>query len=137
MFTEERIENTGSSNGLGLQQSSAHTDDIPTANARAAAEATLVNPFSDMTTEDLVNAGEKFAEEKGLEYLSEQFKVAALLARIAISDDPRGFEKLDISEDDKMLLNMELDHKWDQPKELYFLVIMCSVAAAVQGVSSL
>ena len=135
VFTEEHFENAGTSNELGSPVFTIH--EIPTAKARAAAEATLVNPFANMTTKELVNAGEKFAQEKGLDHLKEQFKDAALLARIAISEDPRGFENLDISEEDKLLLHMELDRKWKQPKELYFLVIMCSVAAAVQGVSSL
>ncbi|KAF8515582.1 hypothetical protein JB92DRAFT_63598 [Gautieria morchelliformis] len=136
IFTEKRIENVqGSQDGFQASQSTIH---IPTAKAkekkaRAAAEATLVNPFANMTTEDLVEAGEKFAKSHGLEHLSEQFKVAALLARIAISEDLRGFEQLDISEGDKLLLNRELDHRWRQPRELYFLVLMCSVAAAVQG----
>lgn len=130
MFSEERIEIANPSH----KESSV---DIPTAQARAAAEATLVNPFANMTTEDLVNAGKRFAEDKGLGHLTEQFKVAALLARIAISEDPRGFQELDIPEKDKMILHDELDHRWKQKKELYFLVVMCSVAAAVQGVSSL
>lgn len=128
-FVEEHIENINRSQSPGSQES------IPTPHARANAEATLVNPFANMTTEDLMDAGEKFAKDWGMEYLKEQFKIAALLARIAISENPRGFEELDIPERDKLILNMELDHKWRQPRELYFLVIMCSVAAAVQGVS--
>jgi hypothetical protein len=134
-FTEERVENAqGPQDGFQASQSTIH---IPTAKDRAAAEATLVNPFANMTAEDLIKAGGEFARKHGLDHLSEQFKVAALLAHIAISEDPRGFEQLDIAESDKLLLNMELDHKWRQPKELYFLVLMCSVAAAVQGVSAL
>lgn len=128
-FNEERIENINRFQGPDSQES------IPTPHARANAEATLVNPFANMTTEDLMDSGEKFAKDWGMEYLTEQFKIAALLARIAISENPRGFEELDIPERDKLILNMELDHKWRQPRELYFLVIMCSIAAAVQGVS--
>ncbi|KAF8591747.1 hypothetical protein K439DRAFT_1650648 [Ramaria rubella] len=100
---------------------------------RTTVEAKILNPFANMTTEELVDAGQRFAKEHGLGYLSEQFKVAAQLARIAISDDPRGFTNLEITEEDKMLLTMELERRWSQPKELYFLVIMCSMAAAVQG----
>lgn len=40
-----------------------------------------------------------------------------------------------LDEEDKAIFRHEITHRWDQPKELYFLVILCSLAAAVQGVS--
>jgi hypothetical protein len=107
---------------------------ISTARDRAV-EAKLLNPFAGMTTQNMVDAGERFAKEHDLSHLSEQFKKAALLARLAISENPYGFEEMDLSEEDKMYLRRELEHKWDQPRELYYLVILCSIAAAVQGVS--
>lgn len=48
------------------------------------------------------------------------------------------FELLDqLSEEDKEILRRETTHRWHQPKTLYALVFLCSMAAAVQGVRSL
>lgn len=42
------------------------------------------------------------------------------------------FEQL--SEEEKLILRRETTHRWHQPYTLYFLVVLCSMAAAVQGV---
>lgn len=42
-----------------------------------------------------------------------------------------------LSEEDKIILRRETTHRWHQPKTLYALVVLCSMAAAVQGVRSL
>lgn len=48
------------------------------------------------------------------------------------------FETFDqLSEGDKNLLRRETTHRWDQPKTLFALSILCSLAAAVQGVRRL
>lgn len=39
-----------------------------------------------------------------------------------------------LSEEDKIILRRETTHRWHQPKTLYALVVLCSMAAAVQGV---
>lgn len=39
-----------------------------------------------------------------------------------------------LSEEDKEILRRETTHRWHQPLTLYSLVILCSMAAAVQGV---
>jgi hypothetical protein len=38
-----------------------------------------------------------------------------------------------LTEEDKAIFRREYARKWDQPKTLYSTVILCSVAAAVQG----
>lgn len=38
-----------------------------------------------------------------------------------------------LNEEDKNFLRRETSHRWDQPKTLYGLVFLCSMAAAVQG----
>jgi hypothetical protein len=44
------------------------------------------------------------------------------------------FESLtQLSDQDKAELRREQTHRWDQPKTLYYLVVLCSLAAAVQG----
>lgn len=47
------------------------------------------------------------------------------------------FESLDqLDEADKEALRREVTHKWHQPRELYYMVALCSMAACVQGVGS-
>lgn len=91
--------------------------------------ALLVNPLSGFTDEELDAQGREFAKRHELGYLEEEFAKGAIIAR-----DPTIFEELPmLSAEDKNTLRMEITHKWRQPKDLYFLVIACSMAAAVQG----
>ena len=91
----------------------------------------LANPLAGRSREQLMAEGETFANKFGMEDLTEEFQKGAVLAQ-----DPSAFESLSIlSKEDKDSLRMEVEHKWSQPLRLYLLVICCSVAAAVQGVS--
>src|SRR5258707_809952 len=50
------------------------------------------------------------------------------------SNTPAAFEEYDqLSEEDKAVLRRENTHRWAQPLSLYSLVVLCSMAAAVQG----
>lgn len=92
--------------------------------------AKLANPLAGWSHEQLMNGGKQFAESHGLEELVEVFQKGALVAQ-----DPLAFEDLPmLDDDDRYILRREVTHKWDQPKTLYYLVILCSLAAAVQGV---
>jgi MFS family permease len=45
-----------------------------------------------------------------------------------------GFDSLSqLTPEEKAELQREQTHRWDQPKTLYYLVALCSMAAAVQG----
>ncbi|KAF8586667.1 hypothetical protein K439DRAFT_1652487 [Ramaria rubella] len=91
--------------------------------------ARLVNPLTGFSHEELSAQGEEFAKRYELGHLSEVFSKGAIVAQ-----DPTAFESLPmLSEEDKIILRREITHKWDQPRELYYLVIVCSMAAAVQG----
>jgi hypothetical protein len=93
--------------------------------------AKLANPLAGRSHERLMTEGEAFARKFDLQDLTDEFRKGAVVAQ-----DPLGFESLSmLSEDDKASLRREIEHKWDQPLRLYLLVICCSVAAAVQGVS--
>jgi hypothetical protein len=93
----------------------------------------LANPLAGRSHERLMAEGEAFAKNFGMEDLTDEFRKGAVVAQ-----DPLAFESLGmLSEDDKINLRREIEHKWDQPIRLYLLVICCSVAAAVQGVSTL
>lgn len=113
----------------------------------------LANPLAGLSHEQVEEDAERFAKDNGLAHLSETFRKAALVAQdssgtlqllslSAVSSNfsnafaPRaGFESLSqLTEEDKEVFRHEITHKWDQPKMLYFLVGLCSLAAAVQGV---
>jgi hypothetical protein len=50
-----------------------------------------------------------------------------------VAQNPSGFEKLEILDDaDREVLRRETTHKWSHPRALYYSIILCSVAAAVQ-----
>ncbi|KAF5351753.1 hypothetical protein D9756_007419 [Leucocoprinus leucothites] len=91
--------------------------------------AKLANPLAGLSQDQLIKDGEAFALKHGLEDVTELFSKGALVAQ-----DPLAFAKLPLlTETDKQALHDEISNKWRQPKMLYYLVILCSVAAAVQG----
>lgn len=51
-----------------------------------------------------------------------------------VAQNPDGFEDIpDLTEEDKVFLRDERDHKWRHPKPLYYTIIISSLAAAIQG----
>ena len=101
----------------------------PSVPARDNVNAKLANPLAGLLLEELLDRGESYARENDMEDLVEDFRRAAVLAQ-----DPMGFDRHKMfSEEEKAVLREEYTNKWKQPWELYFMVIMCSVAAAVQG----
>ncbi|KAF5370870.1 hypothetical protein D9758_002077 [Tetrapyrgos nigripes] len=100
-----------------------HTPEVTDLNIK------LANPLAGLSHEQLMDDGKQFAESHGLSDLTLEFQKGALVAQ-----DPLAFESLPLlDEDDKNALRREITHKWDQPKVLYYLVALCSMAAAVQG----
>ena len=90
----------------------------------------LANPLVGIPHEQLEADAVEFAKSHGLGHLEDEFRKAALVAQ-----DPTVFESLtQLSEEDKNVLRRELTHRWAQPAQLYFLVVLCSLSAAVQGV---
>ncbi|KAI0949652.1 hypothetical protein AcW1_009196 [Taiwanofungus camphoratus] len=91
--------------------------------------AKLANPLEGIPHEKLMDDAATFANSYGLGHLTELFKKGALVAQ-----DPTAFETLPFLDDaDKEVLRREVTHKWRQPAQLYYLVILCSMAACVQG----
>ncbi|KAL0581832.1 hypothetical protein V5O48_000200 [Marasmius crinis-equi] len=91
--------------------------------------AKLANPLAGIPHDELVKQAKAFAEQYGLEDLTTELQKGALVAQ-----DPTAFEDLPmLDEADKEVLRREVTHKWSQPKTLYYLVVLCSMAAAVQG----
>ncbi|GAA5983984.1 hypothetical protein JCM11641_001416 [Rhodosporidiobolus odoratus] len=91
--------------------------------------ALLENPLQGISHDRLEAMGRAFAREKGLAEFETEFAKGAQIAQ-----DPLAFEALTLlSEEDRDVLRHEATHKWSHPKQLYALVICCSMAAAVQG----
>jgi hypothetical protein len=94
--------------------------------------AKLANPLAGLSHEQVMNDAEAFAVSHDLSDFVADFRKGGLVAK-----DPTAFRDLpQLDDDDKTILERELTHRWDHPTTLYYLVILCSVAAAVQGVCS-
>jgi hypothetical protein len=101
-------------------------------NAISNVNAKLANPLLGLSHEQLMDDGAQFARSHGLGHLEDLFRKGALAAQ-----DPLAFESIShFTEAEKDIFRREMTHRWDHPATLYYLVILCSVAAAVQGVSS-
>ncbi|PFH52019.1 hypothetical protein AMATHDRAFT_141199 [Amanita thiersii Skay4041] len=89
----------------------------------------LENPLTGLSHEQLIADGDKFARTHNLAQLAQLFQKGALVAQ-----DPLAFRDLPLlTSEDREILQHEIDNKWSHPISLYYLVILCSVAAAVQG----
>src|SRR5947208_10682037 len=104
---------------------------IPLDNVASNVNAKLSNPLAGLSHEQLMNDGAEFARTHGLGHLEDLFSKGALAAQ-----DPLAFEGIShFTESEKEIFRRELTHRWDHPGTLYYLVILCSVAAVVQCVS--
>ncbi|KAL9711736.1 hypothetical protein Ac2012v2_004808 [Leucoagaricus gongylophorus] len=91
--------------------------------------AKIQNPLYGIPKEKLLSQVEDFASEKGMEDITIFLQKGALIAQ-----NPSQFEMMpELDEADKEVIRRETTHKWSQPRDLYFTVILCSIAAAVQG----
>jgi len=105
---------------------------VPLDNVVSNVNAKLSNPLAGLSHEQLMDDGAEFARTHGLGHLEDLFRKGAIAAQ-----DPLAFEGVShFTEAEKDIFRRELTHRWDHPATLYYLVILCSVAAAVQGVSS-
>ncbi|KAK9477922.1 hypothetical protein V1514DRAFT_332341 [Lipomyces japonicus] len=89
-----------------------------------------LNPLINYTQEELITAAADYAEANGLSEYTEYFQKGALIAQNPSSLGV-GLPLLD--ENDLGILKHEQEHKWSQKGALYGLVVLCSLAAAVQG----
>lgn len=99
------------------------SEQVPSANASFEnINAKLKNPLAGLTHAQLIADGESFAKSHDLGHLTELFQKGALVAQ-----NPLAFETLPLlTDEDKEVLRREVTHRWDQPKMLYYLVILCS-----------
>jgi len=93
------------------------------------ANAKLANPLRGIPHDQLMRDVDTFAQEKGLTHISEDLRKGALVAQ-----DPAAFESYELLDDkDKFFLRQEITQKWKQTPTLYYMVVLSSFAAAVQG----
>lgn len=92
----------------------------------------LRNPLAGLSEEQVLADVDAWCVEKGLQEHQDAFRKGALVARVGQRDD--GFEYVNqLSTEEKDLLRHEIQHRWSQPKMLYFLVVLCAGSAIVQG----
>ena len=91
--------------------------------------AAFENPLAHKTREELMADVERFCEDSDLTEHLELFQKGALVAQSP--DNAQNLKEL--SEQEKDALARETTHRWSQPFMLYWLCVMCSLAAAVQG----
>jgi hypothetical protein len=72
---------------------------------------------------------EQYAAQNQLQELLPQLRKGALAAQ-----NPLSFESMpEFDEHDLGLLRKEITNRWQQPRILYFTIILNSIAAAIQG----
>ncbi|KAF8344415.1 sugar transporter [Amanita rubescens] len=92
-------------------------------------QAKIQNPLYGIPRDELLRQVEQFAHEKDMEDILPDLRKGALLAQ-----NPKDFENIpELDETDREIIRRETTHKWRQPRDLYMTVIICSLAAAVQG----
>ncbi|KAH7149893.1 hypothetical protein B0J13DRAFT_673666 [Dactylonectria estremocensis] len=100
------------------------------------------HPLAGYTHQQLAHMGEQYAREhQGLTDEDEirAFRLGAIIAGDMDADD--NVESLrekyvaveGLTEEERSTLVDEVEHKWRNPKMLYFLVTICSLCAVVQG----
>ncbi|KAJ5693092.1 hypothetical protein N7462_002515 [Penicillium macrosclerotiorum] len=110
------------------KQTTVHIPDVEGHN-RDHLNAMFENPLAGIPREQLFKDVEAFCQKFNLMADLKTFQKGAL-----ISQNPeKGTMMPELDEHEKEALIREHTHKWRQPWQLYFLAIMCSLAAAVQG----
>ncbi|KAF6811763.1 MFS myo-inositol transporter [Colletotrichum sojae] len=100
--------------------------------AQATTAAKLRNPLAGFTHDELIKDVDGFTETYGLTEHREDFRKGALLAQVI--NRPGGFETVPgLTDDEKAVLRKEVNHRWAQPFQLYFLCALCAGSAIVQG----
>ncbi|KAJ6167083.1 Major facilitator superfamily domain general substrate transporter [Penicillium chermesinum] len=110
-------------------QSAAEKGHLEQINLNNNISAKIKNPLADLTQAQVIRDVEAFAQEYNVTEILPDLKKGALVAR-----DPTEFEHVsDLTEAEVTALHDEVNHKWRQPRALYFTIILCSIGAAVQG----
>ncbi|KAK3686451.1 hypothetical protein LTR37_019801 [Vermiconidia calcicola] len=89
----------------------------------------IKNPLVDIPRDVLLHEVDAFANAHDLHDILSELRKGALAAQ-----SPAAFESIeDLNDDDKAQLREEIEHRWRQPRILYFAIVLSSIAAAIQG----
>jgi hypothetical protein len=103
--------------------------------ARRNLNAKLANPLAGYSYAELEEMGAEYAEKHGL---GDKTDVLAFKKGAVLAQDPLRYDDLPMLDaEDKAVLRKEFEHRWTQPKLLYLVIVLCSTAAAVQGMGKL
>lgn len=91
--------------------------------------AKLENPLAGLSIEELEASAIEFCEKNGLIDQVDNFKRGAVLAA-----DPKNLERIThITDEERQFIDAETTHKWRQPMIMYYIAVISSMAAIVQG----
>ncbi|KAL6714740.1 hypothetical protein ACLMJK_008165 [Lecanora helva] len=102
--------------------------DIDTS-ARSGLNAVFENPLAGVPDDQLMRDVEEFCQKYDLMDDLDDIKKGAMLSKYSDRVQEVDF----LSDDEKEIVIREKTHKWDHPYMLYWLCVMCSLAAATQG----
>ncbi|KAH0543899.1 hypothetical protein FGG08_001800 [Glutinoglossum americanum] len=99
--------------------------------ARQNLNAKLANPLAGYSYGELEEMGAQYAKKY---QLNEESDILAFKKGAVLAQDPLKYDDLPMLDaEDKAVLRKEFEHRWTQPKLLYLVIVLCSTAAAVQG----
>ncbi|TFK44551.1 hypothetical protein BDQ12DRAFT_673197 [Crucibulum laeve] len=122
-MSTEKIPQDTEKGSISIEERQERIDLVNNVNAK------IQNPLHGISRNKLMAQVEAFAREQDMEDILPLLQKGALVAQ-----NPAKFEFMEeLDEEEKEVLRRETTHKWSQPRALYFTVILCSLAAAVQG----
>lgn len=137
MASEKKHHGSSSS----LSGANVEHDDLPktsvdgsrgaTKNERLEASKKLANPLAGLSPERLRIIGEDYAKLAGL--TSDEDMRAFRLGAMIAGDNTQYDQIPELNDREREVLERETTHKWSNPSMLYWVVIICSLCAAVQG----
>ncbi|GAB1312948.1 hypothetical protein MFIFM68171_03158 [Madurella fahalii] len=91
----------------------------------------LANPLTGLPPERLAAMGEDYARLAGL--TSDEDMRAFRLGAMIAGDQTRYDTIPGLTDREREVLERETTHKWSNPRMLYWVIVICSLCAAVQG----
>ncbi|KAA1129411.1 hypothetical protein PGTUg99_032672 [Puccinia graminis f. sp. tritici] len=89
----------------------------------------LENPLAGLTTQELIDEAEEFCLKHSLLEHVHTFRRGAILAA-----DPSDLDRLpQITEEERQWVSFETTRKWKQPMTMFYIAVISSMAAIVQG----
>ncbi|EZF34252.1 hypothetical protein H101_02214 [Trichophyton interdigitale H6] len=99
--------------------------------ARRNLNAKLANPLAGLSHATLRSRGGRYAQKY---QIGDDDDVRAFELGAVLAQDPEQFEKVEgLTKEELDVLRKEFTNRWSQPKEMYLVIVLCSISAAVQG----